>query len=237
MPGTGPAPSPLFRTTNLRSTANGKRIVVAGSNDGQLHAFKTDLGAEVWSFIPPNVLNKLKDIAHKSHPTGLTHQYYVDGPISVADVWMGTGDGTTKTATDWKTFLDLRRGPRRDEQPLEFFVVVRRELPQRLLGNHSNYCGYYTLDITNTLSPVYKWRIGPSTAQAPYLGDPWSKMMVHRVKIGGNEKWVGFIGGGNNLSICTVDGGLRSQGQGVLRREPHRRVRPRGASRTPTTAT
>ena len=40
-----------FRTTNLRTTANGKRIVVAGSNDGQLHAFRTDTGGEVWSFI------------------------------------------------------------------------------------------------------------------------------------------------------------------------------------------
>ncbi len=85
-----------FRTGHVRSTANGLRIVVAGANDGQIHAFRTDTGGEVWSFIPPNVLNKLKDIAHKSHPTGLTHQYFVDGPISVADVWLGTGDGSAK---------------------------------------------------------------------------------------------------------------------------------------------
>ena len=30
------------RTANPRTTANGKRIVVAGANDGQLHAFRTD---------------------------------------------------------------------------------------------------------------------------------------------------------------------------------------------------
>ena len=46
-----------FRTSNVRSTANGKRIVVAGANDGQLHAFRTAARRrqEVWSFIPPNV--------------------------------------------------------------------------------------------------------------------------------------------------------------------------------------
>ncbi len=85
-----------FRTNNTRSTANGKRIVLAGANDGQLHAFRTSDGAELWSFIPPSLLSKLTQIAHTSHPTGLTHQYYVDGPISVAEVWLGSGDGTTK---------------------------------------------------------------------------------------------------------------------------------------------
>ena len=40
-----------------------------GSNDGQFHAFRTGEpgaggGAEIWSFIPPNFLPKLKLIAH-----------------------------------------------------------------------------------------------------------------------------------------------------------------------------
>ena len=202
-----------FRTTNLRSTANGKRIVVAGSNDGQLHAFRTDTGGEVWSFIPPNVLNKLKDIAHKTHPTGLTHQYYVDGPISVADVWVGTGDGTAKSATDWKTFLIFGEGRGGTSNLWSSSSSCDANFRNVYSATYSNYCGYYALDITNTLSPAYKWRVGPSAAQAPYLGDPWSKMMVHRVKIGGNEKWVGFIGGGNNLSSCTVAGcDLRGKG-------------------------
>jgi hypothetical protein len=202
-----------FRTTNLRSTLNGKRIVVAGANDGQLHAFRTDTGAEVWSIIPPNVLNKLKDIAHKSHPTGLTHQYYVDGPISVADVWVGTGDGTAKSPNDWKTFLIFGEGRGGTSNLWSSSTSCETDFRNISSATYSNYCGYYTLDITNTLSPAYKWRIGPSAAQAPYLGDPWSKMMVHRVKIGGSEKWVGFIGGGNNLSSCTVAGcDLRGKG-------------------------
>ena len=210
-----------FRSNNVRSSSNGKRIIVAGSNDGQLHAFRTDNvpptggdgGKEVWSFIPPNVLSKLKDIAHKSHPTGLTHQYYVDGPISVADVWVGTGDGTAKSYTDWKTFLIFGEGRGGTSNLWSSSTSCDTGFRNVYSATYSNYCGYYALDITNTYSPAYKWRIGPSAAQAPYLGDPWSKMMVHRVKIGGNEKWVGFIGGGNNLSSCTVAGcDLRGKG-------------------------
>jgi hypothetical protein len=210
-----------FRTNNLRSSANGKRIVVAGSNDGQLHAFRTDNvpptggdgGKEVWSFIPPNVLSKLKDIAHKAHPTGLTHQYYVDGPITVADAWVGSGDGTAKSAADWKTFLIFGEGRGGTSNLWSSSASCDANFRNVYSATYSNYCGYYALNITNTYSPSYKWRIGPSAAQAPYLGDPWSKMMVHRVKINGNEKWVGFIGGGNNLSNCTVAGcDLRGKG-------------------------
>ncbi len=124
-----------FRTSNARSTANGKRIVVAGANDGQLHAFRTSDGAELWSFIAPNLLSKLKHIAHNSHPTGLTHQYYVDGPISVADVWLGSGDGTTKSPSDWKTLHGLRPGQGRDADPLELLELLRQRLQQRLLGH------------------------------------------------------------------------------------------------------
>jgi len=195
-----------FRTSNARSTANGKRIVVAGANDGQLHAFRTSDGAELWSFIAPNLLSKLKDIAHSSHPTGLTHQYYVDGPISVADVWLGSGDGTTKSAADWKTLLVFAQGRGATQTLWSSSSSCDSGFSNVYSASTPYYCGYHALDITNTAAPAYKWRITPSASQAPYLGDPWSKMMVHRVKVGGQEKWVGFFGGGHNYSSCTGTG-------------------------------
>jgi hypothetical protein len=191
-----------FRTNNVRTTANSKRIVVSGANDGQIHAFRADTGVEVWSFIPPNQLRKLKDIAHKSHPTGLTHQYYVDGPISVADVWLGAGDGTAKSASDWRTLLVFGEGRGAIGALWSTSASCASDFQNVHSATYSYYCGYFALDITNTYSPTYKWNISPSSAEAPYLGEPWSKMMVHRVKISGNEKWVGFIGGGHNLASC-----------------------------------
>ena len=89
----GPNAFAKFRNDNERSTANGLRVILAGANDGQLHAFRADSGVEAWSFIPPNLRGKLKNIAHKVHPTGLVHQYFVDGPISVADIWTARATG------------------------------------------------------------------------------------------------------------------------------------------------
>jgi type IV pilus assembly protein PilY1 len=58
-------------------------MVYFGSNDGMLHAVldteiatdgtEVDYGTEAWAFIPPDQLNKLKEIIE-----GTTHQYFVD---------------------------------------------------------------------------------------------------------------------------------------------------------------
>ena len=194
-----------FRTANPRSSCKRKRIVVAGTNLGQLHAFKTYDLNEVWSFIPPNALERLRQIAHKTHPANQQHIYFVDGPISVADVWLGTGDGTAKSVTEWKTLLVFGEG--RGANKVLWSTSSNCETGfsnmYKAASGHVHYCGYYALDITDTLNPVYKWRIAPTEACAPYLGDPWSKIMIHRVKIDGNEKWVGLLGGGHQLSVCS----------------------------------
>ncbi len=199
-----------FRTANPRTSTTGdgagKRIVVAGTNMGQLHAFRTSDLEEVWSFIPPNGLQKLKLIAHKAEPANQQHIYFVDGPISVADVWLGTGDGTAKSVTEWKTLLVVGEG--RGANKVLWSTSASCDTGFSNMYNsssgHVHYCGYWALDITNTLAPAFKWRIAPTDAGAPYLGDPWSKIMIHRVKIDGYEKWVGLLGGGHQLSVCSA---------------------------------
>jgi len=194
-----------FRTAQTRSSANEKRIVVAGTNLAQLHAFRTSDLNEVWSFVPPNALERLKQITHKTHPANLQHVYFVDGPISVADVWLGTGDGTSKSVTDWKTLLIFGegRGANKVLWSTSASCTTGFSNMYSSAGGYTHYCGYYALDITDTLNPVFKWRIAPAEASAPYLGDPWSKVMIHRVKIENNERWVGFLGGGHQLSVCS----------------------------------
>ncbi len=225
-----------YRTNNERTSDNGKRIVMAGANDGQLHVFKTSDGSETFSFIPPNMLPKLQLISHATHPTNLTHQFFVDGPISAADVWLGSGDGTSKSASDWKTLVVFGLG--RGANDYSGNLLLRPYLwsansdctpdvtktnngySQIYTAQTPNYCGYYAFDFTNTLNPVYRWRINPTPSQAEYLGDPWSKMAMGRVKINGNEKWVGFIGGGGYEYSCTEgqppDPGNRTKGLFVV---------------------
>jgi len=48
-------------------------VIYAGGNDGMLHAFDDDTGEELWGFIPPNLLPKLKNLQ------GETLESFVDG--------------------------------------------------------------------------------------------------------------------------------------------------------------
>lgn len=205
-----------FRTNNERISANGKRTIIVGANDGQIHAFNTFSGGESWSFIPPNLLPKLKYVAHSSHPTGLTHQYFVDGPSTVADVWLGTGDGTAKSASDWKTLLVFGEGRGGTSRLWSSSSSCDSGFNATYSTTYPYYGGYYCLDVTNPLSPVYKWRINPNSSDAPYVGDPWCKVFPGKVKISGNEKWVGFLGGGYNAQDCSNPSKCDERGKGFF---------------------
>jgi Tfp pilus tip-associated adhesin PilY1 len=210
------------RTNNSRTSAIGNRLIVAGANDGQFHAFKTSDGSEAWTFLPPNLLSKLKNIAHAAEPTSLTHQYFVDGPVTVADVWLGNGDGTSKAASEWKTILVFGEGRGSNDRLWSSSSACNTGLLGIFDPSVASYCGYYALDITSSLSPAYLWNINTfnATSQAPYMGESWSKMMTGRVRInvGGveKEKWVGFIGGGYAGGNCAGGGACDTRGKGLF---------------------
>jgi type IV pilus assembly protein PilY1 len=84
-----------FKTTN----ASRATILMSGANDGMLHAFRESDGEELWAFIPPNLLDQLKNLKAL---TG-NRDYYVDASPVVADV---------KTGGTWKTIAIFgeRRG-------------------------------------------------------------------------------------------------------------------------------
>jgi type IV pilus assembly protein PilY1 len=206
----------VFRNSHQRTSANGERIIIAGANDGQLHAFETGGGTERWSFIPPNLLPKLTELAHVSHPTTKKHRFFVDGPLSAADVWLAAGDsdGTKKQESDWRTLLVFGLGMGvRGSGDTPDYLWSQNTFCDGMFKNkynppYSNYCGYYALDVTETGQfPQFKWILNPTGDDAPYLGEPWSKMVMGRVRINGNEKWVGFIGGGYNLGTPKKEDG------------------------------
>ncbi len=207
-----------YRNDRQRSSINEKRIIVVGANDGQLHAFRTSDLKEAWSFIPPNFLDRLKDIAHKEHPATLSHRFYVDGPITVADVWTGAGDGKVKSPGEWKTMLVVGLGQGGERNLWSSSASCDSGFSSNYLssGEYPYYCGYHALDITDTLSPKAGWRLKPTASQAPFLGDPWSRMVIRRVRIGADEKWVGFIGGGHKVSSCSGAADCDARGKGFF---------------------
>lgn len=210
-----------FRAANVRTSANGRRIILAGANDGQLHAFTTSDGTEAWSFIPPNQLPRLKKIAHSTHPTSLIHQHFVDGPLSAADIWLGL-NGTSKSANDWRTYLFVTQGRGGKETLWSSSAACTSGFSPTYSSTYNHYCGVFALDVTDTVNPpVYQWKIGGISSGLPsltgeFLAQPWSKLFPGRVKIGGQEKWVGFIGGGYAGTICAGAGACDKRGKGLF---------------------
>ncbi|MBN1546776.1 MAG: hypothetical protein JW902_08970 [Syntrophaceae bacterium] len=211
------------RSTHVRTSAIGNRLIVTGANAGQFHAFKTSNGTEAWSFVPPNLLTKLKNLEHQNHDITYDHLYFVDGPVTVADVWWGTGSGKAKADGSWKTILVFGEGRGATDYAWSSSASCDSGISATYSATYRYYCGYYAFNLNDSLDPVYLWHLNftndtSRAAQAPYLGEPWSKMMVGRIRYnyGGvdTEKWVGFIGAGYNGSDCKGGGGCDGRGKG-----------------------
>jgi len=190
------------------------RVVYAGANAGLFHAFDAGefmtgddastpeleyryytpgSGAELFAYAPGLLLDRMNLVPQNSP----RNEFFVDGPIAVADAWLSDGSGTdiTKTQEEWATVL----------------IASFRE----------GGSGYLALDITDpdaaTVSddhgpyPVMLWEFDDAD-----LGQSWSEPVIAKVKlrhptngIGDKcfpsdgdgdcrEQWVAIFGGGYN---------------------------------------
>ncbi|QHI97565.1 hypothetical protein GT347_05925 [Xylophilus rhododendri] len=81
--------------TDFKSAQSARQAMVyVGANDGMLHAFKADTGAESWAYIPSMLLPSLYRLADKNYAA--THQFLVDGNLVQADVYASSA---------WRTIL------------------------------------------------------------------------------------------------------------------------------------
>jgi hypothetical protein len=215
-----------YRSSHIRTSSNKLRIIVVGANDGQLHAFRagdlasssstTSGGSEAWSFIPPNQLYRLHYVNHTAHPDPelKRHKYFVDGPLSASEVWVGSGGtvgSTAKVSTDWRTYLVVAEGRGGMATLWSSQATCTSGFSASYSSTYPFYCGYYALDVTNTLSPQYVWKLGGNSyglddADGLYLGQAWSKLLLNRVRINSIERHVGFFGGGYSGAVSTGSG-------------------------------
>lgn len=175
-------PSQYFQDTGYsgpggfsQTNQNRTKVIIAGANDGMLHAFNTATGVEVWAFIPNSVLQNLIIMQ-------AAHTYYVDSTPKVADVWFYNGPtDTTKSEDEWRTVLvcGLRKGGN------TFFALdITDTLNPKYLWQFPNSNDAATLSL---------------------IGQSWSEPAIGRVKIEGGdgnlyERWVAFVGGGYSLT-------------------------------------
>ena len=86
--------------TFLAAQASRAGTVYMGANDGMLHAFNGDTGAERWAYIPSMVVPNLWKLADKNYAT--MHTNYVNGSPITSDICVSSCD--TDSAV-WKTIL------------------------------------------------------------------------------------------------------------------------------------
>lgn len=79
--------------------ANRDGTVYVAANDGMLHAFNAETGAEKWAYIPSMVLPDLYKLADKNYAT--QHQYFVDGSPETGDIC----PSAPCSAGEWRTIL------------------------------------------------------------------------------------------------------------------------------------
>jgi Tfp pilus tip-associated adhesin PilY1/acetyltransferase-like isoleucine patch superfamily enzyme len=92
------------------------RLLLVGANDGMLHAFQAGIwststlaydmgtGKELWAFISPELLPRLKGVATSAGDI-TSHSFLTDGSVMVQDVWTGgtLSKDDAANSTSWKT--------------------------------------------------------------------------------------------------------------------------------------
>lgn len=151
-------------------------VLYMGSNDGMLHAFNSDTGAEMWAYVPKIVMPTLYKLAEASYAT--LHQYYVDGSPETMDIFVdATTSATSGLSVGWHTILVGGLG----------------------LGGR----GFYALDVTDPANPVALWEICSSGTLCAIadadIGYSYGNPVI--TKRSSDGKWVVLVTSGyNNVS-------------------------------------
>jgi type IV pilus assembly protein PilY1 len=178
-----------FAASTRATTAQGLLFVAA--NDGMLHAFNADTGAEGYAYLPAAVITTNSsttgrttgDLATLADPdygttTAVPHQFFNDGELTVADVYFGTAWHSVAVGT------------------------TGRGLAKAI----------YALDVTDPANIKLLWErsAGDGKANADFIGQMTGKPVIAQTNDAGtadstgNGNWSVLIGNGYNSKNGTA---------------------------------
>ncbi|MBD3653682.1 pilus assembly protein [Kangiella sp.] len=142
-----------------------KSVVFMGTNLGYLHAFDISDGAELWSYIPYELLGKMKDFLVDIPIDGnsFLHNYGLDGEIFIAHA---DSNGNTR--------IDLADNPATE-------AVETAEKALLFIGMRRGGNNYYVLDISTPNQPKYLFKIEGGSSGFETLGQTWSTPLVTNI--------------------------------------------------------
>lgn len=74
--------------------ANMTRSLLVNANDGLFHVINAETGQHRYGYMPASLMSSLHIVADPAYVTSGTHNFMVDGPISVGDAQLGTNWAT-----------------------------------------------------------------------------------------------------------------------------------------------
>lgn len=180
--------------TFYNAQKNRTQVVYIGANDGMLHTFDASTGAEMWSYIPANLLPHLKWLTSGTY----SHVDYVDLKVKVSDINFGTA-----AAPNWKTVLigGLRFGGGEISDDT-YDVDGDGNTPASKLRYWRS--AFFAIDVTNPAVPVPLWEWNPGTNT---LGFAMTYPTV--VKIG--DEFFAVVGTGPKSSYTPLYDGTSAQ--------------------------
>jgi type IV pilus assembly protein PilY1 len=168
-------------------------MVYAGANDGMLHGFNANTGAEVFAFIPSPMYKPSPTLARITKLTqqNYQHEYYVDGSPSLGDAyWSGA----------WHTMIAA--GLNKGGQGIYALDVTDTA---RLAA----------AETTTNAPATILWEF--TDADDADLGYTFSQPAIvksHDTTAGGTGRWV--VGFGNGYNSKATDGAASTTGNAVL---------------------
>lgn len=158
-------------------------LVFVAANDGMLHAFNANTGAEVYAYLPGAVITS--GLANLSNPnygssSSVPHAYYNDGELTVADAYLPSLPQIN--GSSWHTILVGTTG---------------RGLAEAV----------YALDVTDpgNIKPLWERSTGDGLANSKYIGQMVGKPVIAKVQDAGTgTDWQVLIGNGYNSTSGTA---------------------------------
>ena len=181
---------------------NRTEVVIAGANNGILHAFKTSDGEELWGYIPPMVLGNLgRIVSSKANTTNPI--YGVDGSPVVKDIFFDDTPNDNSKNPRWRTVLVSGLGA--GGKGIFALDITDINNPKHLFAieNDSSNKVVRHWDSTRQRTDYVYTSGAVADPQLDYskLGETWSTPRIIRLKVNGTDRWVAVFGGGYNQAV------------------------------------
>lgn len=185
--------APRLVTYGCRAYTNGictqdDQSAVVGTNEGFLHVFDTNSGAEQFAFMPEELLDNIKQLKDNAKTTSIKPKVY--GMDNTVTLWINDANGNGVIYGDPKATppTTTSTGALNTGEFIYAYATMGR-------GGRN----IYALDITDRNNPKMIWQIlGGSTPGFEKLSQTWSTPVKTKIKIGSNITDVLIFGGGYN---------------------------------------